>query len=149
MYGDSANLRQSWSKPERAILTCVSELRSFIAGVNFYIIIIMWCFSIWYWQCHRFPDTTESSRVCTSGPLGQAEKNYAQIEKDAHSIIFGVRKFHMYLYRRTFTLITDHKPLTTILGPKTDILSLAAVRMQRWALILAGYGYEIQNRKSS
>ena len=46
-------------------------------------------------------------------------------------------------------MITDHKPLVTILGPKTGVPTLAAARMQRWALILAAYQYEIEFRKSA
>ena len=38
----------------------------------------------------------------------------------------------------------DHKPLTTILGPNQGIPSLAAARLQRWAIQLAGYSYEIR-----
>ena len=52
-----------------------------------------------------------------------------QKEKEALVIVFGVRKFHKYLYGRTFHLLTDHKPLVTILGPKTAVPTLAAARM--------------------
>ena len=58
--------------------------------------------------------------------------------------MYGVKKFHQYLYGCTFTLVTDHKPLTTILGPKNGILPLAAARLQRWDLILAAYSYAIE-----
>ena len=44
---------------------------------------------------------------------------------------------------KKFTLITDHKPLTAILGPKKGIPSLAAARLQRWALLLTAYDYNI------
>ena len=83
-----------------------------------------------------------------SRTLSSAEKNYAQIEREALSLIFGVRKFHQYLYGRVFTLFTDHKPLTSILNPKAGIPTLAAARMQRWALTLAGYQYNIVYRKA-
>ena len=59
------------------------------------------------------------------------------------SIICGIKKFHKYLYGRTFTLITDHTPLVTILGPKTAVPTLAALRIQRWALMLQAYTHEI------
>ena len=62
--------------------------------------------------------------------------------------MFGVRRFHNYLYGRRFTLITDHKLLTAILNPKQGIPSLAAARMQRWALILTGYSYDIEYRST-
>ena len=41
-------------------------------------------------------------------------------------------------------LVTDHKPLTTLLGPKKSIPPLAAARLQRWALLLSAYTYEIE-----
>lgn len=39
-------------------------------------------------------------------------------------------------------------PLLSILGPKSGIPSLAAARMQRWALILAAYVYDLEFRKA-
>ena len=68
-----------------------------------------------------------------------SERNNSQIEKEALSIVFRVKKFHSYLYGRRFTLLTDHQPQLTILGPKTSVPPLAAARMQRWSLILAAY----------
>lgn len=41
------------------------------------------------------------------------------------------------------TLITDHKPLLAILGLKSAIPALAALRMQWWALVLMAYNYEM------
>ena len=78
--------------------------------------------------------------------LSTAEQNYAQIEKEALSLVFGVCKFNQYLYARKFTLVTDHKPLTSILGPKTGIPLLAAARLQRWAILLSAYQYDIVYR---
>lgn len=80
--------------------------------------------------------------------LTKAEKNYSQIEKEALGLVFGVMKFHEYLFGRKFTLITNHKPLLKILGPKTEVPPLAAARIQRWSLILAAYTYEIQYKPS-
>ena len=75
---------------------------------------------------HTFPDGSERPIAFASRTLTTSEKNYAQLEKEALSLVFGIKKFHQYLYGRRFTLITDHKPLTTILGPKKGIPSLAA-----------------------
>lgn len=97
---------------------------------------------------HILPNGEEKPIAFASRTLNKAESNYAQIEREALSIVFGVRRFHQYLYGRRFTLLTDHRPLTTILGPHSGIPSLAASRMQRWALLLSGHSYEIKYRKA-
>ena len=98
---------------------------------------------------HLYPDGTERPVAYASRTLTSAEQNYAQLEKEALSLIFGIKKFHQYLFGRSFQLITDHKPLTTILGPKNGIPPLAAARLQRWALMLASYQYEIKFRPTT
>ena len=80
---------------------------------------------------HVFPNGVERPIAHASRTLTQAEKGYAQLKKEALSLIYGVKKFHQFLYGRRFTLITDHKPLLTILGPKKRLPTLAAARLQR------------------
>lgn len=81
--------------------------------------------------------------------LTPAERNYSQLEREGLAIIFGLQKFHQYLYGRRFTLITDNKPLGLIFGPKKGIPVLAATRIQRWAIKMAAYNYDIKIRSSS
>ena len=98
---------------------------------------------------HILPNGQERPIAFASRTLIKAEQNYAQIEREALSIVFGVRKFHHYLYGRKFTLLTDYRPLTTILSPSKAIPSMAAARMQRWALLLAAHDYNIQYREAA
>ncbi|RVE46453.1 hypothetical protein evm_008920 [Chilo suppressalis] len=81
--------------------------------------------------------------VFVSRALTDAEKHYSQIDREALAIVFCFRKLHQYLYGRRFTLRTDHKPLVSIFGSKQGIPTMAASRMQRWAIILSAYTYDI------
>ena len=95
-----------------------------------------------------FPNDEEKQIAFASRTLNKSERNYAQIEKQSLGIIFGIKKFHQYLYGRKFLLVTDHKPLVTLLGPKSGIPTLAAARLQRWAILLSAYQYEIEYRST-
>ena len=97
---------------------------------------------------HTYEDGSERPIAYASRTLSDAEKNYAQIDKEALALVFAVQKFHTYLYGRKFVLVTDHKPLVTLLGPKKAIPPLAAARLQRWAIMLAAYSYEIEYKST-
>ena len=98
---------------------------------------------------HVMDDGEERPIAFASRTLTKSERNYLQIEKEALGIVFGVRQFQRYLYGRTFHLLTDHKQLVTILGPKTAVPTLAAARMQRWAVILQAYNYQAEYPSSA
>ena len=53
-------------------------------------------------------------------------------------------KYRQYLLGRHFKLLTDHKPLITLLGEHKPVPLLAAARIKRWALLLAAYDYTIE-----
>ena len=75
-----------------------------------------------------------------SRSLTSAERNYAQIEKEMLAVCFGLEKFHHYTYGRRVTVITDHKPLESIvLKP----LSKAPKRLQSLLLRTQKYDYSV------
>ena len=74
------------------------------------------------------------------------EKNYSQLDKEVLGIVFGVKKFHRYLFGRRFEIKTDHKPLTHIFKESKAMSTMASGRIQRWALTLGAYDYTIQHR---
>ena len=89
-------------------------------------------------------DGIERPIAHASKTLNAQQRNYSQIEKEGLSIIYGVSKFRQYLFGRRFTLITDHEPLVAIFSPDKNIPILTAQRLQRWALTLMAYQYDIQ-----
>ena len=68
---------------------------------------------------HQMSDGVTKPIAFASRTLSAGEHNYSQIEREALGIIFDVKKFHQYLMERSFTMRTDHHPLTDIFGPKT------------------------------
>ena len=68
-----------------------------------------------------------------------AECKYSQLDKEALAIIFGVKRFHQYLFGRPFKIVSDHKPLQHLLDTAKGIPTLASVCMQQWALTLSAY----------
>ena len=71
------------------------------------------------------------------------QKRYYQLGRETLAIIFGVKRFHQYLFGREFELKTDHKPLIYFFSEKA-ILTLASGCVQRWAPALEAYHYSIQ-----
>ena len=97
---------------------------------------------------HVFSDGSEKPVGFVSRSLTKSERNYAQIEKEALSCVFGVKKFYSYLFGHHFMLQTDHKPLVYLFNESKAVPPQASARLQRWALILASYEYTITGRST-
>ena len=93
---------------------------------------------------HIMPDGAEKSIAYASRTLTKAEKNYSQLEKEGLAVVFGVKKYHAYLWGRQFLIESDHKPLSSLFGELKEIPPLASARIQRWALTLSAYRYSIR-----
>ncbi|KAI8506223.1 hypothetical protein Bbelb_156500 [Branchiostoma belcheri] len=78
-----------------------------------------------------------------SKSLNTTEVNYAQIEKELYAIVFGCERFHQYVYGRSVTVESDHKPLEAITRKP---LSSAPARLQRMLLRLQKYDLVVQHR---
>ena len=99
---------------------------------------------------HRYEDCMERSTAYASKTLTKSE-NYIQIEREALSLVYGVKKFHQYIFSYRFTLLTDHKPCIAdnIWSESRNISVMAASRLQRWAIILSTYMiYSISQKRT-
>lgn len=74
---------------------------------------------------------------------------YAQIDREGLACVFGVKRFHNYLFGRLFTLVTDHKPLVSLFNEQKAIPAHASARIQQWALTLAAYQYVLRFRTTA
>ncbi|XP_033756200.1 uncharacterized protein K02A2.6-like [Pecten maximus] len=75
-----------------------------------------------------------------SRAMTTAQQNYAQIEKEALAIAFGCTRFHQFVYGRSVTVESDHKPLQSIFRKP---LMLAPPRLQRILLTLQKYDLNV------
>jgi hypothetical protein len=74
----------------------------------------------------------------TSRTLNNAERNYSTIERELTAIVWPCRHFRAYLMGRTFTVVTNHKPLTCVFSVKDP-----SSRLLRWRLLLEEFDYTI------
>ena len=76
--------------------------------------------------------------VCyASRALTKTEWNYQNLEQEALGTIWGMEKFHYFLYGKEFTLETDQKPLVSIY--KKHMVDISP-RVQR--LIVRSFPYQ-------
>ena len=97
---------------------------------------------------HVIPDRTERPIAYASRSLTKTEMKYVQIDREALGIYWAVKKFYPYLYSRTFTLVTDCQPLTSIFIPSKSIPATTAACVQRYALYLSGFDYDIEYKNT-
>ena len=74
-----------------------------------------------------------------SKSLTDTEKRYCQTEKEALALVWSVERFRMYLYGKSFILMTDCKVLEFLFTPR----SKACARIERWVLRLQAFDYQV------
>lgn len=87
----------------------------------------------------QFQEDTPRIISYASRSLTSQEMNYAHTEKEALALVWSVERFHYFLYGLQFELITDHKALETLFGPK----SKPCARIERWVIRLMSYKFKV------
>ena len=81
--------------------------------------------------------TSDNHVVAYAGrSLTAVDQRYSQTEREALAVVWGCEYYHLYIYGKTVTVNTDHKPLMAIYNnpqPKPP------ARIERWALRLQPY----------
>ena len=68
------------------------------------------------------------------------EQRYVNIEREMLACVFGAERFHTYVFGRSFTIESDHKPLEQI---NLKNLANTPARLQRMLLHLQNYDVKI------
>ena len=64
-----------------------------------------------------------------SRTLAPAERNYSQLKKEGLAIIFGVKRFHSYLFGHKFVILSDHKTLRYLFKEDKSTPVMASARI--------------------
>ena len=97
---------------------------------------------------HKMANGEERPIAYASRTLTPSERNYSQLEKEGLACIFGIKKFHDYVFGRAFELVTDHKPLLGLLQADRATSQQASSRIKRWSLFLSNYEYRLVFRNT-
>ena len=78
-----------------------------------------------------------------SRTLSPAERNYAKLDKEGTALIFGLS----ICTDRNSRFLQTTKPLLGLFKADKAVPTMASSRIQRWALLLADYDYELVYRE--
>ena len=85
---------------------------------------------------HIFPVAYASRKLL------DREKRYSVMERECLGIVWGIKKFALYLYGKQFTLQTDHRPLEFLKVSKFD-----NPRIMSWVLALQSFVFRVEHIK--
>ncbi|GBO23854.1 Transposon Ty3-G Gag-Pol polyprotein [Araneus ventricosus] len=147
------NAEWKWTSAHEKAFAAVKELLSsdsVLVPFNEKLPLILTCdaspYGVGYVLSHLMPDGREAPIAYASRTLTSTERNYSQLDKEALSIIAGVKKFHYFLYGHTFTLVTDHQPLLGLFNKMKLTPDILSPRMLRWSQMLNAYNFTIIHR---
>nr|XP_037279754.1 uncharacterized protein K02A2.6-like [Rhipicephalus microplus] len=93
----------------------------------------------------------EGSHVRTvafaSRTLTETERKYSAGESEVLACLWACEKWHVYLWGRSFTLLTDHQALVALLSSRST--GQRPLRIARWTTRLLRYDFKIQYRSGA
>jgi RNase H-like domain found in reverse transcriptase/Integrase core domain/Integrase zinc binding domain len=95
--------------------------------------------------CHLV-ENTEKPVFFASRTLNEAEKKYPILHREALALVFSLERFYKYIFGHRISIFTDHKPLLGIFGSKRGEPPVIANRLQRYALRLSIFDFELNYR---
>ena len=78
-----------------------------------------------------------------SCPLTPTQTRYPQIDREALSIYWAIKRFHLFVYGKEFKVITDHKPLVALFNNPS---STPPAGIERWLMELQQYRFTVEYR---
>ena len=112
--------------PEKMVILCVDAPKTEVGGVL-----------MQEWGGAKVPV------MCVSRKLNGAEMRHSAIERECVALVWCVKRLHVYLCGKKFSLVTDQQPLLYM--NKTNIDN---ARVTKWALALQIYGFIVQIAKA-
>ena len=94
----------------------------------------------------RVKERTVTPLYYASYPLIPTETWYLQIDCEALSIFWAIKKFHPYLYGKEFVVVTDHEPLVHLFN---NPASKPSARIERWIMELQRYKFTVKYQAGS
>ncbi|CAH1994375.1 unnamed protein product [Acanthoscelides obtectus] len=144
--GNRTDITENWGSEQKSCFESLKEIMSNISSLGYYnvsdrTIVIADASPVGLGGVLVQTNSKGEPRIIAYGhkTLTDCERRYCQTEKEALALVWAVEHFHIFLYGKRFELITDHKPLEVIFGPK----SKPCARIERWVMRLQSYDYKI------
>lgn len=143
--GDGANISNLWGSDQQKAFDSLKESLTNISTLGYYDIkdrtVVIADASPVGLGAVLIQINNKGPRIIAYGhkTLTNCERRYCQTEKEALALVWAVEHFHVFLYGKEFELVTDHKPLEVIFGPK----SKPCARIERWIMRLQSYKYRV------
>ena len=94
----------------------------------------------WCGGCATSGKRREAISSYSSKKLNLTKARYPIIEKKCLAVVWGIKRFKLYLAGRRFTLQTDHKPLKYL-----KEASYQNDRVFRWAVAVQEYSFRVED----